>query len=92
MPNVMTVSDLQRNMKEVAERCAATREPVYLTRNGRPALVIMDAEAYDEEKALRELIYEREIRVYRRGLEGHAQIERGERVSLEEARRLRDAS
>lgn len=90
MPAVMPISDLQRNMKAVAETCAQTQEPVYLTRNGRPALVIMDAEAYEREQSLKELIYQREMRVFQGLMEGHEQAQRGETVSLEAARALRD--
>lgn len=91
MPHVMPVSDLQRNFKAVAEACAQSKEPVYLTRNGYPALVIMDAQAYEEEESLKQLIYEREMRTYEGIMRGHEQIERGDVVSLAEARRMRSA-
>lgn len=90
MPSVMPISDLQRNMRTVAERCSQTQEPIYLTRNGHPKLVIMDAEAYDKERSLKELVYEREMRIQRRAIEGHAQIEQGEYTTLAQARALRN--
>lgn len=90
MPNVMPVSDLQRNFKAVADACAESKEPIYLTRNGYSTLVIMDAQAYEEEKGLKQLIFEREMRAYEGIMRGHEQIERGESVSLAEARRMRE--
>lgn len=89
MPKVMPVSDMQRNFKAVADACAESKEPVYLTRNGYPALVVMDAKAYEEEKDLRQLTYEREMRILNAAMEGREQINQGRSTTLEEARRLR---
>lgn len=91
MPRTMPVSDLQRNFKSVVDACEKSKEPIYLTRNGYPALVVMDATAYDEEQDLKQLLYEREMRVLRGVVEGHEQVERGESVSLNEARAMRDS-
>lgn len=89
MPKVMPISDMQRNFKAVADACAESKEPVYLTRNGYPALVVMDAKAYEEEKDLRQLTYEREMRILNAAMEGREQIAQGRSTTLEEARRLR---
>lgn len=82
---------MQRNFKAVADACAESKEPVYLTRNGYPALVVMDAQAYEEEKDLRQLAYEREMRILNAAMEGREQIAQGHSITLEEARRLRAA-
>lgn len=89
MPTVMPVSDLQRNFKAVADACAQSGEPVYLTRNGYPALVIMDAKAYEEEKALKDLIFEREMRIHDALERGHDQAQEGTATPLEAARAMR---
>ncbi len=52
MALVRTTSDLQRNMGEVCDICKETREPIYVTRNGETALVLMDAGAFEEREAL----------------------------------------
>ncbi|WP_394815230.1 type II toxin-antitoxin system Phd/YefM family antitoxin [Collinsella aerofaciens] len=49
MPVVKPISDLQRNSGAIADSCHKTKEPVYLTKNGSASLVVMDAEAYDEQ-------------------------------------------
>lgn len=91
MPTIMPVSDLQRNFKSVADACAVSKEPVYLTRNGYPSLVIIDAETYQEEERFRKSVYEHEMRLRDKALEAHEHIEHGETVSLAEARELRSA-
>ena len=35
MPAVIPVSELQRNMGAVAEQCHRTKQPIYLTKNGK---------------------------------------------------------
>ncbi len=45
MPNIRTASELQRNMNAIYDLCESTKEPVYITRNGRESLVVMDAKA-----------------------------------------------
>lgn len=53
MPLIRSSSDVQRNMGEVYDVCRKTREPVYVVRNGEKALVLMDADAFEEREALR---------------------------------------
>lgn len=53
MPTVRTASDLQRNIGEIYDLCERTLEPVYITRNGRADLVVMDARAYEVHEQLR---------------------------------------
>lgn len=88
MPVCMPISDMQRNIRAVAQQCAETGEPVYLTKNGYPSLVVMDVQSYEREKSLKELVYEREMRILSGIKAGHEQIERGEFVTLDEARKL----
>ncbi len=51
MPVTMPVSELQRNFKSTLDKCERSSEPYFLTRNGKPSLVVMSAEAYDERMA-----------------------------------------
>lgn len=91
MPKTMPISDLQRNFKAVTEECAESKEPIYLTRNGKPALVVMDVEAYEEEQSLKQLIYEREMRTLAALDRAHEQFEQGTCTSLEDARAMRES-
>lgn len=45
---VFSVTDFLRNHKELIARVTETKKPVVLTVKGKPALVIQDAESYQE--------------------------------------------
>lgn len=65
MPVVKPISDLQRNLGAISSICHETGEPVYLTKNGSASLVVIDAQAYDEQTRASAAILEREERVQR---------------------------
>lgn len=90
MPTVKPISDLQRNMGDIARECAETKKPIYLTKNGTASLVIMDAAAFDEEMKLFDVVYERESRVHGSIMRGLEDVRCGRIRPLEQA--LRDAS
>lgn len=48
MRQVFSVTDFLRNHKEHIARVTETGKPVVLTVKGKPALVIQDAESYQE--------------------------------------------
>ena len=85
----MPVSDLQDNFDAVAEACANSRGPVYLTRDGQPAFVIMDAQAYEAGSHEADPLYEQEMRRLAAIEKGHQQVLEGKTVTFEEARALR---
>ncbi len=45
---VFSLTDFLRNHKELVSRVTETRKPVVLTIKGKPALVIQDADSYQE--------------------------------------------
>lgn len=47
MPQIRPITDL-RNTTEIAEICHASREPLFITKNGYGDLVVMSIEAYEE--------------------------------------------
>lgn len=63
MPIVRTASDLQRNIGEIYELCQNNPGPVYITRNGKADLVVMDAHYYETHEQLR-----KEVSAYERAL------------------------
>lgn len=96
MPIVKPISDLQRNMAEITQKCQSTKQPIYLTKNGSAALVVMDADAFDHEMALHRDVYDREARVFSAIMRG-AEDEAAGRVrplesALADAAKLRAAS
>jgi prevent-host-death family protein len=46
--NIYPLSDFQRNAKEFVSRLKESQKPIVLTVNGKAAMVIQDAEAYQE--------------------------------------------
>lgn len=47
MPDVRKITEF-RDAEEISELCHATKEPVFLTENGRDILVAMSIETYEE--------------------------------------------
>lgn len=47
MPQIRPITDL-RNTTEISEVCHASREPLFITKNGYGDLVVMSIEAYEE--------------------------------------------
>ena len=58
MPNIIPVSDL-RNYKDVIDQ-VSYGNPVYLTKNGRSSVAIVDTRELDELRAINSLFYELE--------------------------------
>lgn len=83
MPAVISLSEFNRNQAEVIERLSAMSEPLYLTRNGRAVVVVMDAEAFDREQARRDEMREREMATYASLLEGYQDVLDGRTMSLD---------
>ena len=55
MPSIRPISDLRNSSNEISEFCKATREPVFITRNGVGDMVVMSMEAYERQQAQLEL-------------------------------------
>lgn len=56
MTQIIPSTDLRNRFAEVEQLAKDTREPIYLTKNGRGSLVLMDIDAFDayvEERAYR---------------------------------------
>lgn len=48
IPETRSISDLRTHLPEIEATVKETGEPVVLVRNGAPALVVMDFQAYNE--------------------------------------------
>lgn len=87
MPTVKPISELQRNMAEITRECQDTKEPIYLTKNGSAALVVIDAETYDREMAIHQDVRDREMRVHRAIQRGLEDMQAGRVKTLDEVKR-----
>lgn len=80
MPVAESLSEFNRNQAKVIGELAKTRQPLYLTRNGKNAVVVMDADAFDEAMSFKSEVREREMEVYAGILKGVEDAQQG-RVS-----------
>lgn len=85
MPAVKPISELQRNAAAITEECQRTKKPIYLTKNGSAALVVMDAEAFDAEMEVHQEIYEREQRIFHAIMRGAEDAKAGRVRTLDQA-------
>ena len=52
---IMPSTSLRNQYNEISEKCKATGEPIYLTKNGEGDLVVMSIEAFEKKQALLDL-------------------------------------
>ena len=50
IPCIRPISDLRTKLNDVCAQAAQLQEPIFLTKNGAPAVVLLDAKAYEEEQ------------------------------------------
>lgn len=48
MPDIRPISDLRNHFAEITKDVQSSKEPVFLTKNGVGALVVMSMESYEE--------------------------------------------
>lgn len=60
MPIIRPCADLRNNYNEISRICHETKEPVYITKNGKNDLVILSNEVYEEydDAKMKKMIYE----------------------------------
>ena len=51
MPQIIPIHDL-KNTSEISDRCHATQEPIFITKDGYCDMVIMSIETYEEQMRL----------------------------------------
>lgn len=50
VPKIRPISDLRIDLSGVCELAHESREPIFMTKNGKAALVVIDCEAYEEQR------------------------------------------
>ncbi len=51
MPQIIPIRDL-KNTSSISDMCHATKEPIYITKNGYGDMVLMSVEAYEAQMKL----------------------------------------
>lgn len=50
VPDIRPISELRTNLNGICEDARNTQEPIFMTKNGKAALVIIDCEAYERQR------------------------------------------
>lgn len=48
LPTIRPISDLRTKLNDIEAVAKETQEPIIMTKNGAPSLVVMDSNAFDE--------------------------------------------
>jgi prevent-host-death family protein len=85
MPDIRPISDLRNKVNEISDFCKASREPVFITRNGSGDMVIMSVDMYERREA--------QLELYAKLAEAEADVAKGETGTdfAQFAKKLRDS-
>ena len=87
MPQIASLAEFNRNQTRMLEQLASTKRPIYLTRNGANAVVVMDSEAFEKFSFNQENAKLEEMRVYEGIMRGMSDYVSGKTFSKEELKR-----
>lgn len=85
MAKTVPVRDFRSNLSQMLSDVADRRDHVVVTRNGRPAAVLVPIDEYDALEETAEILSDKDALAAIEA--GRAEIARGETVTLEELRR-----
>jgi prevent-host-death family protein len=88
IPTIVNVADLQRNYRAVASKAKKNKETVLVVSNGRPDMVLMDVDFYNQKvKHMKELEEEYLLEL---GWEAMAEYKAGKTVTMRKGETLQD--
>ncbi|MCH8039957.1 MAG: type II toxin-antitoxin system Phd/YefM family antitoxin [Nitrospinae bacterium] len=82
MSKILTLSEAKARLSELVATVEQTEEELVITRNGRPAAVLISAEEFESWKETREI--QRNPALMQEIKQGLAQLGKGHRFSFEE--------
>lgn len=50
LPAIRPVSDLRTDLNGICDEARETRQPIFMTKNGKASLVVMDCDAYERQR------------------------------------------
>lgn len=50
LPLIRPISDLRTDLNDVCDMARENREPIFMTKNGKASLVVIDCEAYEQQR------------------------------------------
>ena len=87
MPQIASLAEFNRNQTKMLEQLATTKRPIYLTRNGANAVVVMDSGAFENLSFNHENAKLEEMRVYEGIMRGASDYLTGKTLSKDELKR-----
>lgn len=88
IPFLINVTDLQRNYRFIIDKVKKSKEPGIVVHNGKPDVVVMDAQTYsDTMKRMKELEEEYFLKATQEALD---EYKRGKTVWLKKGQKIRD--
>ncbi len=82
MARVLSLSEAKARLSELVADCERDEEDLVITRNGRPAAVLMSADEYEGWRESREILRNRAL--MKEIKQGLRQLEKGQRLTFEE--------
>jgi prevent-host-death family protein len=82
MARVLSLSEAKARLSELVANCEADEEELVITRNGRPAVVLMSADEYEGWRETREILRNRAL--MNEINQGLKQLAKGQRFTFEE--------
>ncbi|WP_305297389.1 type II toxin-antitoxin system Phd/YefM family antitoxin [Parvibacter caecicola] len=49
-PAIRPISDLRTDLNGICEQAAQSQQPIFMTKNGKASLVVIDCEAYERQR------------------------------------------
>lgn len=50
LPVIRPISDLRTDLNGICDEARDTRQPIFMTKNGKASLVVMDCEVYEQQR------------------------------------------
>ncbi|WP_241159170.1 type II toxin-antitoxin system Phd/YefM family antitoxin [Adlercreutzia sp. ZJ141] len=50
LPLIRPISDLRTNLNDVCAQAQESRQPIFMTKNGKASLIVIDCDAYEEQR------------------------------------------
>ena len=82
MSKTLTVSEAKARLSELVANVQQTEEELVITRNGRPAAVLISAEEFESLKETQEI--KKDSALMKEIKQGLSQLEKGQRFSFDE--------
>ena len=59
VPLIRPISDLRTDLNDVCAQAQETQQPIFMTKNGKASLVVIDCVAYEEQR--QQDVYKRQV-------------------------------